>query len=429
LTFKFTGTAITVVGVVPNKRVSNKIGFKIDDGPETDYTRDVATNFDTLTAEDFDYGVTLFSTSGLSASEHTLSVFAYLQGPLFAIDYLDYTEAAAASPSSNSQTTGTSTSNTGTTTGTNTASTTSGTSTSAAASTTDSNGSLVPVGPSLTDSRSSPSGTGISVGSVDSSSQSQNKVPVPAAVGGAIGGIAGLALIIFGIYLCLRRQRTIEQSHQVLHDHLEAANTTEAAATSGAPIPLRNLSEKQRLVMELQRRPDNRQETTAPFMIPLTKPPLAAMAPSTSSLSHENQSRSLHQTPPSANVLPPHSPPPSFRTRPLSRPLEAWEAPVLPQSQSSTSSGPHPPPPGAATEITESEYGLPPYAEDVLARPDARNLSEADVDVIARRLAEVMRAQRQARTGPGLLREHEPPPRELIDQLVEEHLGAREGTN
>jgi hypothetical protein len=429
LTFKFTGTAITVVGVVPNKRVSNKIGFKIDDGPETDYTRDVAINFDTFTAEDFDYGVTLFSTSGLSASEHTLSVFAYLQGPLFAIDYLDYTEAAAAPSSSNSENTGTSTS-TGTSTGTNTASTTTtGTSTGATASTTDSNGSLVPVGPSLTDSRSSPSGTGISVGSIDSSSQSQSKVSVPAAVGGAIGGIAGLALIIFGIYLCLRRQRTIEQSHQVLHDHLEAANTTEAALTAGAPIPLRNLSEKQRLVMELQRRPDNRQETTAPFMVPLTKPPLATMAPSTSSLSHENQSHSLHQTPPSANVLPPHSPPPSFRTRPLSRPLEAWEAPVLPHSQPSTSSGAHPPPPGAATEITESEYGLPPYAEDVLARPDARNLSEADVDVIARRLAEVMRAQRQARTGPGLLREHEPPPRELIDQLVEEHLGAREGTN
>lgn len=422
LTFKFTGTAVTVVGVVPNKRASNRIEFTIDGGSPSYYIRDVPVDTSSFSsAEDFDFGVTLFSTSGLSASEHTLTLKGLLQGPLFALDYIEYIEAAAASSSSNTETT-----SSGTTSGSSTQ-TTSGT-TTGTTSATDATGSSGGHGPSFTDSRSSPMGTGVSVGNSDSSSSPGNQVSVPAAVGGAIGGVAGIVLIIFGVYLCLRRQNSIEENNKVTYDRLEAANGANATAERDAPIPLRNLSEKQRLALEMQNQSQDRQETTSPFIIPLTKPAFAAMAPSTSSLSHENHSHSLHQTPPSGNAVPPHSPPPSFRTRPLSRHLDMWDAPALPHAHSSISSGePHLPPPGAATEVTESEPGLPPYAEDVLARPDARNLSEADVDVIARRLAEVMQAQRQARGGPGLLREHEPPPRELIDQLVEEHLGAREG--
>ena len=52
----------------------------------------------------------------------------------------------------------------------------------------------------------------------------------------------------------------------------------------------------------------------------------------------------------------------------------------------------------------EQLNSAPPYFEDVLARTDARNLSESDVDMIARRLAEVMRINNAARGGPGLLR-------------------------
>lgn len=67
-------------------------------------------------------------------------------------------------------------------------------------------------------------------------------------------------------------------------------------------------------------------------------------------------------------------------------------------------------------------YTLPSYHENVMQRAAARNLSEADVNAISRRLQEVMRIQMvQAGRDPnelvGMM-----PPRELIDHLVEEQL-------
>ena len=135
--------------------------------------------------------------------------------------------------------------------------------------------------------------------------------------------------------------------------------------------------------------------------------------------------------------------PPSFRTRPTSgRSLLAREHDGHPIHSTTpfyvaSSNNLHPfdhsaEEDSSAEMVYDDEAPLssaPPYVEDVLARPDARNLSETDVDTIARRLAEVMRIQRRARGGPGLLRERAAPPRELLDRLVEEHLGAREDTS
>jgi hypothetical protein len=68
-------------------------------------------------------------------------------------------------------------------------------------------------------------------------------------------------------------------------------------------------------------------------------------------------------------------------------------------------------------------YTLPSY--HFRDRPEARDLSDADVDAISRRLQEVMRSQMvQAGRDPNELA-GVMPPRELIDHLVEEQLQPR----
>ncbi|KIM31124.1 hypothetical protein M408DRAFT_253933 [Serendipita vermifera MAFF 305830] len=154
------------------------------------------------------------------------------------------------------------------------------------------------------------------------------------------------------------------------------------------------------------------------------------------------QNADLHRAEPGPSLqhqrAPLHTPPPSFRTRPFSDNNSQGRARDTRSLYSTTFPGvsndnPHPFGPstgeGPSSVVHDDECSsAPPYVEDVLARPDARNLSENDVDTIARRLAEVMRVQDAARGGPGLLAHNErsAPPRELIDRFVGEHLGRRE---
>lgn len=133
------------------------------------------------------------------------------------------------------------------------------------------------------------------------------------------------------------------------------------------------------------------------------------------------QNADLHRAEPGPSLqhqrAPLHTPPPSFRTRPFSVNKSQGRARDTRSLYSTTFPGvsndnPHPFRPsteeGPSSAVHDDECSsAPPYVEDVLARPDARNLSENDVDTIARRLAEVMRVQDAARGGPGLLAHNE----------------------
>ncbi|KIM31125.1 hypothetical protein M408DRAFT_50643, partial [Serendipita vermifera MAFF 305830] len=554
ITFGFTGTAVSVVGIVGKIVHDTELGVSLDGGAETIYAHAGIPDSrssdlpDAYTPEDFMYGVQVFSASNLSPSSHTLVLTGHLQGFTFGLDYIEYTPVDIAAATSQittggAQTTGSQSSGTtqqtasslssSSSTGTQSAATNSlsgltGITISSGVTadlptifpsdsrivytsqhwtpgiscglnsvitaelgagwtfnftgpeiwiytatsqqggkytvTIDGNnlGVIDTVGSnckieasyhvgnldnyahsiSLTSTGTSASSTGEInfVGlrlspSVDQATGAQFEAGVnkAAIAGGVIGGIAVLTLLIAGIYLCLRRQRREE--------FLKSAQVIEAI-DSIAPIILPTsasniaLTEKQRLAASNA----NTRTSNQPMMYQSqTKPPIPYWA---LTVSHEGSAENVnsHQTEPGSSMqhqqrVPLHSLPPSFRTRPFSGPNNrAQDAHSL---YSTTSLGfsnesPqifNPSAEGGAPDVVDDEWSsAPPYVEDVLARPDARNLSENDVDTIARRLAEVMRVQNAARGGPGLLPHNErtAPPRELIDQLVEEHLGARE---
>ena len=70
-------------------------------------------------------------------------------------------------------------------------------------------------------------------------------------------------------------------------------------------------------------------------------------------------------------------------------------------------------------------YTLSSYHESVMQRPAARNLSEADVEAISRRLRQVMMNQAAQNGENSSELGNMMPPRELIDQLVQEYLEPR----
>ncbi|KIM31126.1 hypothetical protein M408DRAFT_327417 [Serendipita vermifera MAFF 305830] len=596
VTFTFTGTAVSIVGIVQKVYHDTQMGISLDGGAETTY-RYTASGTQTNTAEDFMYGVPVFSASGLSSSSHTVVLQGALDSFVFGLDYIEYTPAdtAVVTTTDTTQTTGSQSSGSTQQTASSLSSSSS-TGTQSAGTSSLSGLPGITISSGLTDdlptifpsdsrivytSQQWASGTscglssmitagsrasfafnftgpaiwiytatsqqggkysvdidGVNVGMIDTvgstckieasyhignlansahsmlltsigASTSSNGeidfvglrlyssvdqttgtpleggVNKAAIAGGAIGGVAALALLVAGIYLCLRRQRREENLNST-----QAIETTDAVtlpAYSSNPI----LPRKQQLAVvdanvtsqsrekpplpgwantlpvdgsgsisgshhgedagsQLQAPITESSETSSasqPMMYQLhTKPPIPYWA---LPVSHEGSAENVnsHRVEPGSSMqhqqrLPLHSPPPSFRTRPFSGPNGgAQDARSLhsttsfgvsnenPQSFNHTTEGGHPSHP---SDVAQEDWSsAPPYVEDVLARPDARNLSENDVDMIARRLAEVMRVQNTARGGPGLLPRDErtAPPRELLDQLVEEHLGARENIN
>ena len=99
MSFQFTGTAVSVVGIVP-KGVDSRIGVSIDGGTETFYTN--THTVITENQEDFMYGVQVFSTSGLGPSSHKLVLTGYGLSFVFGLDYIEYTPVDAAASSSQS---------------------------------------------------------------------------------------------------------------------------------------------------------------------------------------------------------------------------------------------------------------------------------------------------------------------------------------
>ncbi|CAG7854676.1 SubName: Full=Uncharacterized protein {ECO:0000313/EMBL:CCA66422.1} [Serendipita indica DSM 11827] len=551
----FTGTSVSIVGIVRKKGGNTRLSVSIDGGTPVFADFDVSDQINQVqTAEDLQYGYTIFSQSGLSPTQHTIRATVLYQAAIFALDYIEFTPAQASSSSGSSPSTPASSSNSGSSVSTSgTSGSTSGSvSTTRSIITTTVSGSLITLEPTISagvdgasdgptilpsDSRIAYSsgdiwttnttcdmpsksssaqgasftfsfiGTDIWVytsanarggkysvsidgndrgeydtylassstsckvetsfkvsglgpsnhtlvvtnrgqtsggqgtldflglrlaSSANVGGQSTSKPNTPSIVGGVIGGIAALILVGFAIFFCLRRQRSREreQEHQDQQEHQVAEIPSFPSASHEKRWLAMGMSSQHLLSAEGSGAGNTSSEVSSsshrsPFVIPTPQ------SITSSGLSRE-QSFTTPQS--SETAVQPgvgagqalHSPPPSFRTRPLTPPPAQFR-PVLGGTEEEGWAADNfyasslPP-----QNVDVQTSTLPPYAEDVLSRPDARNLSENDVDAIARRLAEVMRAQREARGGPGLLREGMIPPRELIDELVEQHLEARE---
>lgn len=434
--FTFTGTSISCYGIVANVWDSTQIGFSIDGGTETMYNRNVTdVSHQENSAEDFDYGVQLFTATNLSPTSHTLVLTGYLKSALFGFDYLEYT------PVDVSTTTGVQSSSSPTTsniqtTGVTTSTSTNSTSMSTSTSTSTPTSSLPPISISTA-----------SVGSTDLptilpsdprlTSQQGGESNKATLAGGAIGAVAVLALLAFGVYWYIRRKRRNGPSRV-------EAMATESAQPFSLPdqpyaIPL---SEKQRLVASTRLTPSSEQTNRIAYQAYAKPNPQgwirspAYETPSENENSTASYSTEVSSPQEQQDPLTHSTAPPSFRTRPLTAQYQHGHAndarligsnktlAVVPNDGLQSFGLSPEEGDDMHTSGTEQLNSAPPYLEDVLARTDARNLSENDVDTIARRLAEVMRINNATRGGPGLLRGA--PPRELIDQLVEEHLDARE---
>jgi len=274
------------------------------------------------------------------------------------------------------------------------------------------------------------SGNESAVGSV-SQGGGPNKAMI---IGGAIGGVFALVLVMVGVYWWVRRTR-----HARMKSLLAARTEPFSIPDEPYAIPF---PEKQTLP-ETNHAPKDAGLPSHALYRTYTKPVLVAGPGSRSyeSTGEKENNIGSHNMDLSATeeqLIPPaqSTSPPSSRARPMVAQYQNVQAndagsvgshrsfDIIPTDASQSHA--HSTDEGDERRLLGGERlsSAPPYVEDVLARLDARNLSEADVDTVARRLAEVMRIHNAARGGPGLLRG--PPPRELIDQLVEEHLASRE---
>jgi hypothetical protein len=254
-----------------------------------------------------------------------------------------------------------------------------------------------------------------SVDQVTGSSTTLQGAPNTAVIaGGVIGGVAVLALLIFGIYLCLRRQRRNDVSRPET-----------LIGEQRSPVVVREepyvtpLSEKQHLIAaEREAKLYDPIIAYRSFRKPVERTVHPGMALSSSYEGHgdnENFTTSYYtESSREQEILATHSSaPPSFRTRPITAQYQhrqavddarSFKSPKILNSALGDKSRAPGHSPGNSAELQGSSTSreeaqklrpasdAPPYIDEVLARPDARNLSEADVDVIARRLAEVMRA-------------------------------------
>jgi hypothetical protein len=296
----------------------------------------------------------------------------------------------------------------------------------------------------------------VGVGGGGGGSGTESKPDIAAIVGGVIGGLAGLILIGFFGYLCLRRQKRHESDVNQDSNHAPAADGFNVNAPTllnrTVPVPM---TEKQRLAagMNAQNQDALRSDSQA-NLLPFTskrRPSVHHDTSDSSSTSHPHQHEHIdpnNQQPPDEApppAFPTNSPPPSFRTQPhigthqyfAIVPADAYNSGSSERNYDDHGNHPdsqdqHQSSHDESSNAGETDYSqiVPPYIGDVLSRPDARNLSEADVDNIARRLADVMRVQSNRRDRdpeqPGLFQAWPAPPRELIDQMVEEHLEAQE---
>ncbi|CAG7853627.1 SubName: Full=Uncharacterized protein {ECO:0000313/EMBL:CCA73943.1} [Serendipita indica DSM 11827] len=235
--------------------------------------------------------------------------------------------------------------------------------------------------------------------------ETHSKPPLGPIIGGVVGALALLAITACALYF-LKKQR--KQDHHQEHD----PNTPDSYFVASFGVePMSTSGGKRSMPFGGHKKP-HLFETASDSTVSHDH----ALPVAQSGSSHEDSSSN------SDNLLPQ---PPSSQTYSQPRPL--WANPVTPsqysQSHTQAINTPYPntaavDPETASNADRATYYTLPSYHERVLegAGRRGRELSEADVDAISRRLREVMR-----QSG------HMPlePPRELVDHLVEQQLGPR----
>jgi hypothetical protein len=197
-----------------------------------------------------------------------------------------------------------------------------------------------------------------------------------------MGGIAGL-LIVFFIIWQIRRQRQVSE------------------------------------------RDDTRHIPDPPLHSPLTDDPFSS-EPRTRTESHTHSQ--AHWVAGSSASMVTQTPPLTLPQNPQYQQAAYYDYTAPPPSQTDYAARPPHTEDDASTDVDRlTYYTLPSYHENVRRRPGARDLSNADVDAISRRLQEVMQSQMEHNGGGRNSLVGIVPPRELIDHLVEEQRQPRMG--
>ena len=198
---------------------------------------------------------------------------------------------------------------------------------------------------------------------------SSSSPSIAAIVGGVIGGIIGLVLLLLLVLLWI--------------NHRQRRASKEQGVTQSPDSPLQSRFSEDPFLSERRRR------SAQPSWVAGSSASMLSRMPTTMP-QHNRQQPVYDYTAP-----PPHT----------------YNA--VPPSHADD----------ASTDVDRlTYYTLPSYHENVRQRPGARDLSEADVDAISRRLVEVMQGQVEQSGGDPNQLHGVVPPGNLIDHLVEEQL-------